>query len=75
MVEIKKINIGTKPNDGTGDTLRDAFSKTNDNFEALNTLPEKGDKGDKGDKGEAGKDLSSELDALTKRVKALEEKG
>ncbi|WGM00022.1 hypothetical protein [Arsenophonus nasoniae] len=72
MVEIKKINIGTKPDDGTGDTLRDAFSKTNDNFEALNTLPKKGDKGDKG---EPGKDLSSELDALTKRVKALEEKG
>lgn len=26
------INIGTTPNDGTGDTLRDAFDKANDNF-------------------------------------------
>lgn len=26
------INIGTSPNDGTGDPLRSAFDKTNDNF-------------------------------------------
>jgi hypothetical protein len=26
------INIGTIPNDGTGDPLRTAFDKTNDNF-------------------------------------------
>jgi hypothetical protein len=26
------INVGTAPNDGTGDTLRDSFVKTNDNF-------------------------------------------
>ena len=26
------INIGTTANDGTGDQLRDAFDKTNDNF-------------------------------------------
>uniref|UniRef100_A0A3B0MPL9 Uncharacterized protein n=1 Tax=Arsenophonus endosymbiont of Trialeurodes vaporariorum TaxID=235567 RepID=A0A3B0MPL9_9GAMM len=52
--------------------MRDAFNKANDNFEALNTGNEKGDKGDKG---EQGKDLSAELEALTKRVKALEEKG
>jgi hypothetical protein len=26
------INIGTSPNDGTGDTVRDAFDKVNDNF-------------------------------------------
>lgn len=26
------INIGTTPNDGTGDALRDAFDKVNDNF-------------------------------------------
>jgi hypothetical protein len=26
------INIGTTPNDGTGDALRDAFGKVNDNF-------------------------------------------
>jgi len=29
------INIGTAPDDGTGDTLRDAFDKTNDNFDEL----------------------------------------
>jgi hypothetical protein len=27
------INIGTSPNDGTGDDLRTAFSKVNDNFQ------------------------------------------
>ena len=26
------INIGGQPNDGTGDSIRDAFQKTNDNF-------------------------------------------
>lgn len=29
------INIGTTPNDGTGDSLRDAFDKTNDNVNEL----------------------------------------
>lgn len=29
------INIGTIANDGTGDTLRDAMDKTNDNFNEL----------------------------------------
>jgi hypothetical protein len=29
------INIGTVANDGTGDPLRDAFDKTNDNFTEL----------------------------------------
>jgi hypothetical protein len=29
------INIGTAPNDGTGDTIRDAFHKCNDNFTEL----------------------------------------
>jgi microcompartment protein CcmK/EutM len=29
---IYPINIGTSPNDGTGDTLRSAFSKVNSNF-------------------------------------------
>jgi len=28
----KVINIGTEPNDGTGDTLRDSFEKVNENF-------------------------------------------
>lgn len=87
MAEIQKINVGAKPDDGTGDTLRDAFIKANGNFEALNVAPQKGDpgpKGDKGDKGdtgpqgakgaqgEPGKDLSAELAALTARVAALE---
>lgn len=29
------INIGTAPNDGTGDPIRDAFDKVNDNFDEL----------------------------------------
>ena len=29
------INIGTSPNDGTGDQLRTAFDKCNDNFTEL----------------------------------------
>jgi len=29
------INIGTAPNDGTGDAIRTAFDKCNDNFEEL----------------------------------------
>ncbi|MEM8447724.1 hypothetical protein Q4R84_10980 [Morganella morganii] len=84
MAEIQKINVGAKPDDGTGDTLRDAFIKANSNFEALNVAPQKGDPGPKGDKGdtgpqgakgaqgEQGKDLSAELAALTARVAALE---
>ena len=31
------VNIGTIANDGTGDTLRDAFDKTNDNFTEVYT--------------------------------------
>ena len=31
------ISIGSAPNDGTGDTLRNAFDKTNDNFDELYT--------------------------------------
>jgi hypothetical protein len=31
------ISIGTTANDGTGDTLRDAFDKANDNFTELYT--------------------------------------
>ena len=29
------IDIGSAPNDGTGDKLRDAFDKTKDNFDEL----------------------------------------
>ena len=32
---IETINIGTAPNDGTGDPVRDAFSKVNGNFSQL----------------------------------------
>lgn len=31
------INLGTKPNSGTGDTLRNAFGKVNNNFAELYT--------------------------------------
>jgi hypothetical protein len=31
----KPINIGNQSNDGTGDSIRDAFTKTNDNFTEL----------------------------------------
>lgn len=34
---IEIINIGTSPNDGTGDVLRSAFIKCNDNFNELET--------------------------------------
>jgi len=34
------INIGTVANDGTGDALRDAFDKVNDNFDELYAVPE-----------------------------------
>lgn len=32
---IEKINIGFQANDGTGDTIREAFGKVNNNFDAL----------------------------------------
>lgn len=37
MAKIQKqvINIGNRPNDGTGDSIRDAFRKSNENFDAL----------------------------------------
>jgi hypothetical protein len=34
---ITNINVGTTPNDGTGDPIRDAFIKCNDNFTDLDT--------------------------------------
>lgn len=34
---IENINIGSAPNDGTGDTIRDAFDKCNGNFTDLDT--------------------------------------
>lgn len=34
---VQKINYGQVPNDGTGDKLRDAFKKTDDNFTDLDT--------------------------------------
>src|SRR5512137_420927 len=36
---IHLINIGTAPNDGTGDSLRTAFVKVNSNFVALAARP------------------------------------
>lgn len=35
MATKQNINIGNQSNDGTGDSIRDAFRKTNDNFEIL----------------------------------------
>ncbi len=35
---IQTINIGTEANDGTGDTWREAFDKTNDNFAEVQPL-------------------------------------
>lgn len=35
---IQYINLGTNPNDGTGDDLRSAFLKVNDNFQLLATI-------------------------------------
>jgi len=35
---VTKIDIGAKPNDGTGDSLRDAFGKVNDNLDVLASL-------------------------------------
>jgi hypothetical protein len=32
---LQTINIGASANDGTGDPLRTAFEKVNENFEAL----------------------------------------
>jgi len=34
---IEIINVGSSPNDGNGDALRDAFIKCNDNFDELDT--------------------------------------
>lgn len=34
---LSNVNIGTTPNSGDGDTLRDAFIKVNDNFNSLYT--------------------------------------
>lgn len=31
----QSLNIGSNPNDGTGDTLRDASDKTNQNFDEI----------------------------------------
>lgn len=35
MAQLQIINIGANPNDGTGDPLRVAFEKVNDNFSNL----------------------------------------
>lgn len=40
MATILPIGIGFIPNDGAGDTIRDAFDKCNQNFNALNITSE-----------------------------------
>lgn len=37
MANLEVINVGAEPNDGTGDPIRTAFTKTNNNFGALNS--------------------------------------
>ena len=37
MATIQNINVGTTTNDGTGDTIRNAFIKANDNFTSVNS--------------------------------------
>ncbi len=34
---FSNINVGAAPNDGTGDPLRTAFQKTNDNFDTMSS--------------------------------------
>lgn len=41
------INVGTSANDGTGDHLRDAFIKVNDNFSEIYTFTVVDDTGDR----------------------------
>ena len=41
---IQRINIGTEGNDATGDSIREAFRKTNDNFTELYTSLGLGDR-------------------------------
>ena len=38
MISLSSINVGSGPNDGTGDTIRYAFLKSNTNFEIIDSL-------------------------------------
>jgi hypothetical protein len=38
MISLSSINVGSSPNDGTGDTIRHAFLKSNTNFEITDSL-------------------------------------
>ena len=38
MTLLANINVGSSPNDGTGDSLRTSFTKCNDNFQILDAL-------------------------------------
>jgi hypothetical protein len=40
IYNYNKIQTGGQPNDGTGDNIRDAFTKVNDNLDLLFTLGE-----------------------------------
>lgn len=37
-MNISLINIGSTPNDGTGESIRSAFDKVNDNFNKIKTV-------------------------------------
>jgi len=38
MALLPNINVGSAPNDGTGDTIRNAFIKVNENFQFIETF-------------------------------------
>jgi len=59
------INIGTVANDKTGDQLRTAFTKTNDNFTELYTGPFFGATGIQGASGSTGFQGASGSTGLT----------
>jgi len=68
-----KINIGTNPNDGTGDNLRDSFFKVNYNFEQIEecldeiskSVGPEGKSGENGTSGTSGVDGTSGFDGTS----------
>jgi len=54
------INIGTTPNDGTGDPLRTAFTKVNENFTELYDTADTQDLDFTGDSGTGAVELDSQ---------------
>ena len=67
---IKDVNEGTTANDGTGDSIRDAFTKVDDNFTVLNAFLN-GAAVTAGDYAEGPKFTSLEVATLTSNVTTL----